>query len=91
MRFRAPLVTAVAIACLAAVPHAADYPLSLVALASLKSGSTSVTSNVVIRVDRLMEESRRVRVTDALKYNGYLGFVPARKVADDWIAFPNSP
>ena len=77
MTLRAPLATAIAITCLAAVPRAADYPLSLVALASLKSGSTSVTSNVVIRVDRLMEESRRVRVTDALKYNGYLGFVPA--------------
>ena len=63
--------------CLVAVPRAADYPLSIVALASLKSGETSVTSNVVIRVDRLMEESRRTRVTDALKYNGYIGFVPA--------------
>ena len=68
---------AVAVGCLSAAPHAADYPLNLVALASLKSGDTSVTSNVVIKVDRLMEESRRVRVTDALKYNGYLGFVPA--------------
>jgi hypothetical protein len=63
--------------CLVAVPRAAEYPLSLVAQASLKSGATTVTSDVVIRVDRLMEESRRVRVTDALKYNGYLGFVPA--------------
>lgn len=79
MNIRARLfVTAAAtVACLVAAPRAADYPLSLVALASLKSGATSVTSNVVIRVDRLMEESRRTRVTDALKYNGYLGFVPA--------------
>ena len=71
------VTAAVTVACLVAAPRAADYPLSLVALASLKSGATSVTSNVVIRVDRLMEESRRTRVTDALKYNGYLGFVPA--------------
>ena len=78
MNIRARLfVTAAAtVACLVAAPSAADYPLSLVALASLKSGAPSVTSNVVIRVDRLMEESRRTRVTDALKYNGYLGFVP---------------
>jgi hypothetical protein len=74
-RFAAAAV--VAVGCLAAVPHAADYPLNLVTLASLKTGTTSVTSNVVIRVDRLMEESRRTRVHDALKYNGYLGFVPA--------------
>ena len=67
----------VAVGCLSAAPRAADYPLSLVALASLKSGDTSITSNVVIKVDRPMEESRRTRVTDALKYNGYLGFVPA--------------
>ena len=77
-RLRARIAAAVlAGVCLVAVPRAADYPLSIVALASLKTGETSVTSNVVIRVDRLMEESRRTRVTDALKYNGYIGFVPA--------------
>jgi hypothetical protein len=69
--------TCVAVGLLASAPRAADYPLSLVALASLKTGTTAVTSNVVIRVNRLMEESRRTRVMDALKYNGYLGFVPA--------------
>jgi hypothetical protein len=69
--------TCVAIGLLAGAPRAADYPLSVVALASLKSGTTSVTSNVVIRVNRLMEESRRTRVMDAFKYNGYPGFVPA--------------
>jgi len=77
IRARLFVTAAVTVTCLVAAPRAADYPLSLVALASLKSGATSVTSNVVIRVDRLMEESRRARVTDAMKYNGYLGFVPA--------------
>jgi len=65
------------VACLAAAPRAADFPLNLVALASLKTGTTAVTTNVVIRVNRLMEESRRTRVMDAFKYNGYPGFVPA--------------
>jgi hypothetical protein len=69
--------TCVAIGLLAGALRAADYPLSLVAVALLKSGDTSITSNVGINVNRLMEESRRVRVTDALKFNGYLGFVPA--------------
>ena len=78
MTFRARIAaTCVAVGLLAGAPHAADYPLSVVALASLKSGTTAITSNVVIRVNRLMEESRRTRVSDALKYNGYLGFVPA--------------
>lgn len=77
IRARLFVTAAVTVACLVAAPRAANYPLSLVALASVKSGATSVTSNVVIRVDRLMEESRRTRVTDALKQNGYLGFVPA--------------
>jgi hypothetical protein len=67
----------VAVGCLSAAPRAADYPLNLVAPISMKSGDVSVTSNVAIKVDRVMEESRRVRVTDALKYKGYLGFVPA--------------
>jgi hypothetical protein len=68
----------VAACCLAGAPGAAaDFPLSLVALASLKTGTTAVTSNIAIKVDRLMEESRRTRVMDAMKYNGYPGFVPA--------------
>jgi hypothetical protein len=70
MTFRARFAaTCVAVGLLASAPRAADYPLSLVALASLKTGTTAVTSNVVIRVNRLMEESRRTRVMDAMKYN----------------------
>jgi hypothetical protein len=76
--FRAPAATAALVfACVVAAPRAVDFPLNLAAQAVLKSGDTSITSKVAIKVDRAMEESRRVRVSDALKYNGYLGFVPA--------------
>jgi hypothetical protein len=74
-RFVAAAVAAAG--CLSAAPRAADYPLNLVAAFSLKSGDTTITSSVVIKADRLMEENRRVRVTDALKFGGYPGFVPA--------------
>ncbi len=55
--------------------NAADYPLSLTLNAKVKSGDTEITSIVTVTVDRLMEESRRTRVTDALRYNGYQGFL----------------
>ena len=71
MTFRARIAaTCVAVGLLAGAPRAADYPLSVVALAWLKSGSTAITSTVVMRVKRLMEESRRPRVSDALRYTG---------------------
>jgi len=56
---------------------AGEYPLTLTAEAKTNAGTTAVTSTVTIRVDRLMEENRRKRVTDALRYSGYLNFVPA--------------
>jgi hypothetical protein len=56
---------------------AGEYPLTLTAEAKTNTGTTAATSTVTIRVDRLMEENRRKRVTDALRYSGYLNFVPA--------------
>jgi hypothetical protein len=55
--------------------HAANYPLTATMDAQVKSGATTITTQLVIHVDRLMEESRRVRVTDALKYGGYANFL----------------
>ena len=54
-----------------------EYPLTLVADARAKTSTTTVNSQVTIRVDRLMEENRRMRVTDALKYSGYANFLSA--------------
>jgi len=56
---------------------AADYPLTLTAEAMVNSAATTITSSVTIRVDRLMEENRRKRVTDALTHGGYANFVTA--------------
>src|SRR5262249_29159455 len=65
-------------ACLIATPRAADdYPLTLTLDASANTATAAVTSKVTIRVDRLMEENRRKRVTDALTYSGYSNFLNA--------------
>jgi hypothetical protein len=71
-----PITVAVLIACgTRAAGTAPSYPLTLTAQAVTKTDKTTVTSTVTIRVEKLMEESRRVRVTDALKYGGYANFL----------------
>ena len=68
---------AVALACAAGAARAAgDYPMTLTADAKASAGTAAVTAVVTIKVDRLMEESRRVRVTDKLTHDGYAKFVP---------------
>jgi hypothetical protein len=62
--------------CVAAV-QAADFPLALAARAQVTKGATTVTTTFTIRVDRLMNETFRTRVTDALKFGGYPKFLPA--------------
>jgi hypothetical protein len=53
-----------------------QYPVTLSVAAETKAGSsTKVSSMLTIRVDRLMDETRRTRVTDALKFGGYPGFL----------------
>jgi hypothetical protein len=59
------------------VRAAAGYPLSLTLDAAAGTGAAAVTAKVAIHVDRLMEENRRTRVTDALKHGGYGNFLPA--------------
>jgi hypothetical protein len=54
-----------------------EYPLALTVDASLKTATAAIVSSLTIRVDRLMEENRRKRVTDALTYSGYGNFVNA--------------
>ena len=53
------------------------YPLALSLDAHVTTPTTSIVSKVAVRVDRLMEENRRVRVADALKHGGYPNFLPA--------------
>ena len=53
------------------------YPRVLVADAKATSGEATVTAKVTIKIDRLMEPSRRTRVLDGLKFNGYQGLMNA--------------
>ena len=79
MRRRAWTITCLVTAlCLPGRTGAAGgYPLLLTAKAQATQGETTITSTVKIYVDRLMEPSRRTRVIDGLKYNGYQGFMNA--------------
>jgi hypothetical protein len=54
---------------------AVQYPLSLTLNASLTTETTTVTSAVAVHVDRLMEESRRMRALTALNTGGYGNFL----------------
>jgi hypothetical protein len=51
------------------------FPLALTLDAQAKTATATVASSVMIQVDRLMEESRRMRVADALRYGGYANFL----------------
>ena len=64
----------------AASGAAGDYPLTREFEARVKLGDTSITSKITVGVDRLMEESRWKRVTDALKHGGYPNFVNALRM-----------
>jgi hypothetical protein len=67
----------IALACAAGAARAAgDYPMTLTADAKATAGTAAVTAMVTIKVDRLMEENRRQRVTDRLTHDGYAKFVP---------------
>lgn len=58
--------------------HAAvQYPLALTLDARLEAGVTTIASKITVRVDRPMDDRRRIEVTDALKYGGYGNFVNA--------------
>ena len=61
----------------APVGGAGEYPLVRELDARVQIGATSIASKVTVSVDRLMEESRWKRVTDALNHGGYANFVTA--------------
>jgi len=76
--WRRSLCLASLVACLAGSSHAAgQYPLVLILEATADTTTTAVTSSITVRVDRLMEANRQKRVIDALKYGGYVNFLPA--------------
>lgn len=57
------------------VRAAGVYPVTLVADAKAVDGVTTVTSKITITIDRLIETSRRDRLINGLKQNGYQGFM----------------
>jgi hypothetical protein len=70
-------IVAVAIFLAGFAPAVNDFPLTMSLDASVQSGSTRIASRVSVQINRLMEESRRQRVTDALAHGGYGNFVNA--------------
>lgn len=59
-----------------AASHAAvEYPLTLTVNARAKGETTTVTSKLSIRVDRLLADAPYKRVTDALRFGGYPNFL----------------
>jgi hypothetical protein len=66
-----------ALGALAPLRAAVDYPLSLTLDAKATTPTLTVAASLNVRVDRLMLESRRKRVTDALTYSGYGNFLTA--------------
>jgi hypothetical protein len=66
-----------AIAASSLMARAQTFPKTLTANAEASSGATGrLTGTMTIQVDRLMEELDFKKVSDALKVNGYLRFLP---------------
>jgi hypothetical protein len=74
---RAAAVAIVVTAVATRIETAGTYPLALALDARSTSPVTTIVSRVTVRVNRLMEENRRTRVTDALKRGGYGSFLTA--------------
>jgi hypothetical protein len=54
---------------------AGTYPQTITANAKAVEGVTTVTSTITITIDRLVEPSRRDRLIEGLKRDGYQGFM----------------
>ena len=66
------------VACLAVSPQtAARYPFTVALDTQPSAPTTTIVSRVMVRVNRLMDEDGRARVTDALKRGGYRSFLDA--------------
>ena len=65
-----------AIAALPLVARAQTFPKTLAANAEASGTNGRLTGTITIQVDRLMEDLDFKKVSDALKVNGYLRFLP---------------
>jgi hypothetical protein len=65
-----------AIAALPLVARAQTFPKTLAATTEISGATGRLTGSMTIQVDRLMEELDFKKVSDALKVNGYLRFLP---------------
>jgi hypothetical protein len=73
---RALSVTVAALVCLHVPAGAAGvYPATILANAKAVDGATTVTSTITIKIDRLVEPSRRDRLIKGLRQDGYQGFM----------------
>jgi len=73
-----------AVLAMAAVPvvgSAQTYPRTLAATAEAAGASATASGAFTIHIDSLMSDRDFKKVTDALKYGGYLKFVPALRAA----------
>ena len=73
-----------AVLALAAIPVAGGaqtYPRTLLATAETAATAGSATGAFTIQIDQLMSDRDFKKVADALKYGGYLKFVPALREA----------
>jgi hypothetical protein len=80
-RFVISCVLLVAFAAGGSVCAAGVYPMTLAVSAQVKNATTTVTSTFAIRIERLMTEPTRTKVTDALRFGGYQNFLPALRAA----------
>ena len=75
-RFALIVAGTVASSTLLSAAGAVQYPLTITFNAQAKANeATTITSQVTVKVDNLMLESRRVRATDALQHGGFANFV----------------
>ena len=75
---------ALVVAAIAALPGAAlaqTYPRTLAATAETAAAAGAATGTFTIHLDELMSDRDFKKVADALKYGGYLKFVPALREA----------
>jgi len=75
------VLAALAIAALPLVGRAQTYPRTLAATAETSGATGTATGAFTIHVDQLMSDRDFKKVADALKYGGYLKFVPAIREA----------
>src|SRR5262245_27351920 len=70
-------LVAVALAGCPIAARAQAYPKTLAATAEVSSAAGKSSAAMTIRVERLMDDLYFKRVADALKFGGYLKFLPA--------------